>query len=245
MSKPSNKELEQSKGNTETTAKGVAAYLTQHPNFFQQHTELLNSLHIPHQATLDAGGATQTVSLIERQVKSLREENKQLQLQLNKLIGNAQINDALFEKARKLVLKLIAITSLTPLKQIVEQAMNDDFDSDYCHMWYVTEQPANEAKGQKELRLITEKVGRLTAKNKVFCGILKEPECEFLFGDNADKVGSAAVLPLFSDKRLIAILAIANQDEAYYRNNMSTDLLNHVGQVIAQIIARFPLSNSQ
>ena len=46
----------------------VAAYLRLHPEFFIDHDELIPELRIPHQRG-------DTVSLVERQVKLLRERN--------------------------------------------------------------------------------------------------------------------------------------------------------------------------
>ena len=63
----------------------VQAFLQRNPDYLQHHPELLESLNIPH----NAGQAT---SLIERQVKTLREKNQRLQQQLATLIENATAN---------------------------------------------------------------------------------------------------------------------------------------------------------
>ena len=49
-----------------SSADDVAQYLKQHPDFFDSHPELLEHLHVPH-------GGNGTVSLVERQLKVLRE----------------------------------------------------------------------------------------------------------------------------------------------------------------------------
>lgn len=216
----------------------VANYLRQHSDFFQQHTELLKQLTVPHQTENEAGKSVQTVSLIERQVRSLREENGQLRNRLSELIANAKTNDALFEKARGLVLRLISAPDFEAIKIQVEQAMHEDFGSDCCLLWLVHQQPNIDNLGVKALQQIQQQAGRLISKDRIFCGILKEEESRFLFADHVDRVGSAAILPLYSHDQLVAILAIANEDENYYRNNMSTVLLEHIGQVIAEVIYR-------
>lgn len=243
MSESSNNTLEEKEHNRLLSVEQVATYLSQHPDFFQQHTEILKHLVIPHAEDSRAVGTGQTVSLIERQVQSLRDENKQLKHQLDRLIGNAQTNDALFDKARALVLQLISTRSPNLLKQTVEKAMIKDFGSDYCCLWFVTDAQGN-TPDTKALPQITEQIPRLTRKDHVFCGVLKQTESEFLFADNADNVGSAAILPLHYGKELVAILAIANKDEGYYRKNMSTVLLEHIGQVMAQIIAQHSTGNT-
>jgi uncharacterized protein YigA (DUF484 family) len=64
----------------------VARYLEDHPDFFLTHGALLEGLQIPHR---DSAGA---VSLIERQVRVLRERNQALQDQLRELIEIAREN---------------------------------------------------------------------------------------------------------------------------------------------------------
>ena len=51
----------------------IAAYLHQHPDFFQRHTRFLEKQQITHQ---NIGSAS---SLIERQVAVLREKNNHLE----------------------------------------------------------------------------------------------------------------------------------------------------------------------
>ena len=62
-------------------AQDVADYLRAHPNFLVQHPQLLSELSIPHET-----GAT--VSLVERQVGVLREENARQKKQLLAVLWN-------------------------------------------------------------------------------------------------------------------------------------------------------------
>src|SRR5690606_19642069 len=76
-----------------TSADQVAAFLRQHPDYFQQRPELLELLRLP-----DARG--QAVSLLERQAAILRERNQELRERLNGLLDVARENDRLFELTR-------------------------------------------------------------------------------------------------------------------------------------------------
>ena len=66
----------------------VHDYLAAHPDFFERHSTLLSSLHLPHAS----GGA---VSLVERQVSVLRQKELKLQRQLRELLNVARENDTL------------------------------------------------------------------------------------------------------------------------------------------------------
>ncbi|WP_164247913.1 DUF484 family protein, partial [Stenotrophomonas maltophilia] len=81
------------------------AYLSQHPEFFVEHDELIPELRIPHQP----GDA---VSLVERQVRLLRERNIEMRHRLSQLMDVARENDRLFDKTRRLVHDLLDATSL-------------------------------------------------------------------------------------------------------------------------------------
>ena len=74
----------------------VAAYLAEHPDFFQNYAQLLADISLvsPH------GG--RAVSLQERQMEMLRDKIKVLELRLADLVRFGQENDAITEKTVQL-----------------------------------------------------------------------------------------------------------------------------------------------
>src|SRR5690606_17636767 len=98
----------------------VAAYLRLHPEFFLDHEELIPELRIPHQP----GNA---VSLVERQVKLLRERNIEMRHRLGQLMDVARDNDRLFDKTRRLVLDLLDAGSLEEVVSVVEDSLRHEF----------------------------------------------------------------------------------------------------------------------
>ncbi len=101
-------------------AAAVAAYLEAHPDFFVDHDELLPALRIPHQRG-------DTVSLVERQMKILRERNIEMRHRLSQLMDVARDNDRLFDKTRRLILALMDATSLEEVVMSVEDSLRQDF----------------------------------------------------------------------------------------------------------------------
>src|SRR5476651_1957666 len=101
-------------------AAAVAAYLEANPDFFVEHEELLNAMLIPHQRG-------DTVSLVERQLKLLRERNIEMRHRLSQLMDVARDNDRLFEKTRRLNLALMDATSLEEIVIAVEDSLRQEF----------------------------------------------------------------------------------------------------------------------
>ncbi|WP_413770104.1 DUF484 family protein, partial [Vibrio vulnificus] len=89
-------------------AAAVAAYLEAHPDFFVEHEELLATMRIPHRRG-------DTVSLVEHQMKILRERNIEMPHRLSHLMDVARDNDRLFDKTRRLILALMDASTLEDL----------------------------------------------------------------------------------------------------------------------------------
>ena len=83
-------------------AHAVALYLEDHPQFFDQHPDLIAGLKL----TTTLGG--RTVSLHERQVEVLREKVRQLELKLGNQGHVARDNQAIMEKFHQWVLRLLS-----------------------------------------------------------------------------------------------------------------------------------------
>ena len=92
--------------NQDSTALGsdvaVAAYLREHPEFFIEHPEVLESLRIPH-------ACKPAVSLLEYQNRLLRERGQRVHDKWMELVAIARDNDRLSERVQRLVLNLSLI----------------------------------------------------------------------------------------------------------------------------------------
>ena len=204
----------------------VEAFLRANPEFFDGKTALLSALAIPHET-----GAS--ISLIERQIVALRAENQKLQTQLGTLVDNARSNEDLQQHTNRLLLALLAADNLVQLNDITAQHLKQAFSVDAR---ILVSQTVDADQGF-DAQQAKQTLARQLAGDKPFCGLLKDAEAEFLFGDQAEKAGSAAIIPLRQDQELIGLLAIASEDKNYYRDNMSTDVLSFIGQVLAVLIS--------
>lgn len=212
-------------------AEQVAAYLRQHPEFFVAHDELIPEMRIPH----DSGSA---VSLVERQVRLLRERNIEMRHRLAQLMDVARDNDRLFEKTRRLVLDLLDATSLEDVVSTVEDSLRHEFQVPFVSLILFSDSnlPVGRSVSSAEAH---QAIGGLLSGGKTVCGVLRPHELSFLFGEaEAGEVGSAAVVSL-TFQGLHGVLAIGSSDPQHYKSSLGTLFLGYVAEVLARVLPRF------
>ncbi len=215
---------------TELDAARVAEYLRQHPAFFAEHDELLPDLIIPHQRG-------QSVSLVERQVKLLRERNIDVRHRLNQLMEVARENDRLFEKSRRLVLGLLEAQSLDQVIASIEDSLRDDFQVPFVSLILFSE--ANRFTNARcvshaEAR---DAIGHLLDSGKTLSGVLRPDELQFLFGEQGKEVASTALAPI-QHQGLHGVLALGSRDAHHYKSATGTLFLGFVADALARVLLR-------
>jgi uncharacterized protein YigA (DUF484 family) len=108
---------------TESLETIVANFLRKHPNFLKNNSEVLESQQLLH----NSGVAS---SLIERQVKILREKNEELNRQLNRLIHVASENEQLMSRLHQLTMELMTIHDLDEFFGQLSSRLLQDFNAD-------------------------------------------------------------------------------------------------------------------
>ena len=212
-------------------AEQVAAFLRANPEFFVEHEELLGELRIPHQRG-------DTVSLVERQVKLLRERNIEMRHRLSHLMDVARDNDRLFDKTRRLVLDLLDAASMEEVVSAVEDSLRHEFQVPFVSLILFSDTPmavgrwVSSAEAHKA-------IGGLLSGGKTLCGVLRSHELAFLFGeDERELVGSAAVVTI-SHQGLHGVLAIGSPDPQHYKSSLGTLFLSYISEVLARVLPRF------
>ena len=84
----------------ELSEDAICDYLEAHPDFFEHHKSVLNTMQLPHAS----GG---TVSLVERQISLLRQKDLKLERQLRELVQVARDNDVIVAKIHQLSLQYL------------------------------------------------------------------------------------------------------------------------------------------
>ena len=212
-------------------AAAIAAYLEAHPDFFVEHEELLPALRIPHQRG-------DTISLVERQMKILRERNIEMRHRLSQLMDVARDNDRLFDKTRRLILALMDATSLEDLVMSVEDSLRQDFQVPFVSLILFGDNamPVGRWVSAGEAQTA---IGGLLTEGKSVSGSLREHELDFLFGEEQRKqIGSTAVVAI-SHQGIHGILAIASRDPQHYKSSVGTLFLSYIAEVMGRVLPRF------
>ncbi len=212
--------------------KQVRSFLRDNPTFLDENPDILETMIVNHKP----GGA---VSLVERQLRSLRDRNADLTAQLDQLVGVARDNELMFEKTRRLVVSLLDAQSLAALVETVYESLGTDFG---VQSFSITLFGDAILKSQSMARVSSlaeanKHVPSVCASSTPICGTLRDTEIAFLFGDKPDitEIRSVAAINL-GDGSPIGILALGNQNPDFYNNKMGTLFLDYIGEILNRLL---------
>lgn len=200
----------------------VAAYLKEHPEFFENYAEVVADVMIPH----PHGG--RAISISERQILTLRERAKQLEIKLGEMIQFGEENDVISEKVHRLGLALIAARDVAALSNLVDFNLREDFSVPHValKLWHSGEADASEATRTFAAGLL-----------HPHCGPLAMADTAVFFGEAASLLKSYAYIPL-RGKDCFGLLALASEDAQRFYPEMGTLYLTRIGEVIAACLLR-------
>ncbi len=213
-------------GYEELPEEAVARYLEQHPEFFTHHESLLAKMAIPH-----ASGTA--VSLIERKLAVLREENQQLQRKLDALVTIAQENEQLNQRIQRLIAALASATDIEEFFQLLSTLVVKEFNTDAVVVrWF--ELPSGTLAQRPEFVEYDAQVFTLfetvLENNQPLCGVLSTEQLKYLFADNP--IVSAVLLPLGTPEPQ-GVLAMGSRDISRFHTGMGTELLQYMAELIS------------
>ncbi len=215
------------------SSEDVLAYLREHPDFLQQHPAAIENQQLDHQC----GGAT---SLVERQVKQLRQRIQDYAGKLSELLQAARRNDVQFEKTKRLVTELSGCRNLHDTTEALQQAFINEFHahavrlvllqaSDEQHTSLVI--PAANTEQYDLLSLMAEKPW-------AYCRQVQGDPLADLLADTNEAMQSCAILPVHRDAKAIAIIVVASSAADHYTEELDTLFLNHVAAVCSRVLGR-------
>lgn len=222
----------------ELSEQAVHDFLAAHPDFFERHSTLLSSLNLPHAS----GGA---VSLVERQVSVLRQKELKLERKLKELIAVARENDVLAAKVHELTLHLLAASDLGATIAAVEEALRSGFKADQAVLVLFGDEGAfDDIDAGRFFRVIDRNDEALKPFSTFLegtsarCGRMRDSQRDVLFHQDADEIGSAALVPLGEGSE-IGFLAVGSKDSDRFHPGMSVDFLTRLGDLVAGSLKRF------
>jgi hypothetical protein len=217
----------------------VVQFLEKSPDFFERHPALLARLRLPH-----ARGAA-TVSLVERQVEVLREREAEAGRRLAEFIAVARSNEQLAERFHAFTRRLVRAQSLRDTCREIHASLRQDFGAHEARLLLtgvprvqLGDTPESFARVVAADEPALKSFETLFASGKPRCGQARDVQREYLFGDDAGRVASLALVPL-GENGSLGLLAVASEDAQRFHPGMSTDFLARMGDLVADAIRRF------
>jgi uncharacterized protein YigA (DUF484 family) len=224
---------------TESEEESIAAYLQHNPDFFERHQALLTRLRIPHAR----GGST--ISLVERQIEVLREKHAAIEGKLADLVSVARANDAIADKLHRFTRKLLRARSRAEAVTLIEASLREDFDAFHGVLVLIGDYP--DLAPQRFVRTVAPDDAGLKSFETLFtsgkprCGQVRDTQREFLFGQDANDIGSVALVPLLAEKGgQLGVLALGSTDRDRFHPGMSTEFLARMADLIADSLSPGP-----
>jgi uncharacterized protein len=205
-------------------ADDVARYLRTHPQFFDQHPELLEGIKVPH----PLGG--RAIPLAERQTVALRDKNKALEGKLGELLQFGEENDAISEKVHRLSVALAGARDFPALTAALYFHLREDFAVPHValRVWgksvpadFEEAQPIDEAQRN-----------HAAAMGGPQCGPAAGNPFVPWFREAHEHVRSMALVPL-GQTTVFGLLALGSEDARRFFPEMGTLYLRRIGELCA------------
>jgi hypothetical protein len=202
----------------------VARFLRTHPQFFDQHPELLETIRVIH----PHGG--RAIPLAERQTVALREKARVLEGRLGQLIQFGEENDAISEKVHRLATALVGASDFAALAHALYFHLREDFAVPHValRVW------------GKSVPADFDEAGAVSEAQRNQAAAMGAPQCGAAagnvfvpwFGDVAEHVRSVAVVPL-GQTLVFGMLALGSEDPQRFYPEMGTLYLRRIGELCA------------
>jgi uncharacterized protein len=205
-------------------ADDVARYLRTHPQFFDQHPELLEGIQVPH----PYGG--RAIPLAERQTVALRDKNKALEGKLGELLHFGEENDAISEKVHRLSVALAGARDFPALAASIYFHLREDFAVPHValRVW------------GKSVPADFDEARAVDDAQRNHAAAMGSPQCSAAagnpfvpwFGEAQEHVRSVALVPL-GQTTVFGLLALGSEDAKRFFPEMGTLYLRRIGELCA------------
>ena len=205
----------------EISAKEVELYLLKNTDFFLTRESIVSELNFKH----SPGKAE---SLLERQVRKLRNEQKDLLDSLSVFLSNASENEDLFSKSKALVLKVVTAEDEDALIQLMPKSLKKIFDVDAAYLKFFT---------NSEMNSLEECTGMNFSVGETKYGSFATEKIQILFGDDSIK---SVVISVFKNKNKIGLLLIGSKDKTRYLGDEDTTFIEFIRDIAEAKLKTFP-----
>ena len=201
--------------------KDVELYLLKNTDFFLTRESIVSELNFKH----SPGKAE---SLLERKVRKLRSEQKDLLDSLSVFLSNASENEDLFSKSKALVLKVVAAEDEDTLIELMSKSLKKIFDVDAAYLKFFT---------NSEMNGLEESTGMTFSAGETKHGSFATEKIQILFGDDSIK---SVVISVFKNKNKIGLLLIGSKDKTRYLGDEDTTFIEFIRDIAEAKLKTFP-----
>ncbi len=207
------------------TKEDLFHFLSDNPNIFQQHPELLELVTLS-----DSRG---TASLLERQVSMLNERLREHKSQQSQFMQVARENEQISDNFTHVICQMIGFTNLSEFATEFPSELRTKFEID--EVAFKTEQAASRRPSDNEG--YDDAVRRLV-NNRAVCDNRWPSTIMNLFFSK--DINSAALVPMrtYESKAPLGVLALGSRDPDRYTNDLGTAHLDRLGLMSGLCLAR-------
>jgi uncharacterized protein YigA (DUF484 family) len=198
-------------------AKEVELYLLENKDFFLSRESLVSELSFKH----DAQGAT---SLLEMQVRKLRDEQSRLMDMLSGFVSTGKENEELFFKSKNLTLSVIAAKDFDEVKKTVELFFEQNFEIDSCILEILTDSQLQELENKTNLDM---------NKDAIHMGPLSKEKMDAFFSSESVK---SAVISVMKLKSGFGLLKIGSNEPTKYLGDGDTTFIEYIRDIIVTVL---------
>ena len=215
----------------------VARFLQDHPDFFTSHAELFAALTVPHP------NQSRAISLGERQIMTLRDRQKDLEIRLAALSHQASFNQSIADKLTAWCEVLVAADDAQSIPGHIIAGLGEVFGlSDVSmRLW--------------DLSIPPEGVGTPVDDDaRQFAQSLSAPYC----GPNKDfsvaawlqqPPASLAMIPVRhghdAQAPIVGLLLLGSDDAERFTSDMGTTFLETMARLASAAVGRLPMLTAQ
>ncbi len=207
----------------------IVTWLRDNPEFFDQYADELAEIYVPHTYR------GQAISLAERQLLTLREKNRSLELRLGDLLEFGTENDHISEKLHQLSVSLMQADDLASMIGTLEYHLQHRFGVPHIALRLWLDSDCN----LREFAPVGEAVQKL-AQNLVspYCGPYVTDEVQSWFECDTSTLKSFAQFALRTGGEPFGVLVMASEDIERFYPDMGTLYLQRLSDLVSASIRR-------
>lgn len=211
------------------SAQDIADYLSQNPQFFEDHADVFATLSVPHPHQARA------ISLGERQILTLRARVKEHEQRLMQLLQNAGGNERINQAMMQWCARMLAEPDALQIPAHIIRSLGDHFDLDAIALrtWDLPALADSEFAQD-----VTPDIRREAAEMpQPYCGPLKGQAAAVWL---AATPASLAILPLraLNGQEPIGLLVLGSADPQRFTADMGTTFLTLIASLAGAALGR-------